>query len=145
MKDYKDFTHFLTSVKSNELYDIKLELTSMIILLNGNCQKISEAITYAKTNSDFNFDTHIASQSSNLLISAEDKFLYQNGELSNNFSQERLNEVLRLYPLMCGEKGINKESKEKKSKDFKSNKKAIKIIIVGGVAVTAYLLYEIIK
>jgi hypothetical protein len=59
MEDYKNFKHFLESVRSNELYAIKLELAAMIILLNGSHQKINEAIAYAQTNSDFDFETHL--------------------------------------------------------------------------------------
>lgn len=145
MEDYKDFTHFLASVKSNELDDIKLELAAMIILLNGNYQKINEAISYAKTNSDFDFEIHKVSKSNYSLITAEDNFLYENGELSNNFSLERLNEVFRLYPLMCKEKDIDNELDETKNKDFKSSNNTNKVIIVAGVVVTAYLFYKILK
>ena len=145
MEDYKNFTHFLASVKSNELYDIKLELAAMIILFNGNYQKINEAIAYAKTNSDFDFEIHKVSQSNNSLITAEDKFLYENGELSNNFSQERLNEVFRLYQLMCNERDVADELDETKKKDFKSSNNTKKVIIVAGAVVTAYLLYKILK
>lgn len=145
MEDYKNFTHFLASVKSNELYDIKLELAAMIILLNGSHQKINEAIAYAKTNSDFDFETHQPSQSKKSLITAEDKFLYENGELSNNFSQERLNEVFRLYHLMCNEKDIANEPNEINRIDFKRSKNTKKVIIVAGAVVTAYLMYKILN
>lgn len=145
MKDYKDFANFLTYVKVNKLFYIKSELTAMIILLKGDFQKINDAIAFAKTNSDFDFEIHQPSQSNISLITAEDKFVYENGELLNNFSQERLNEVFRLYTLMCKEKGVNNESKREKAKDFKSINNTKKIIIVAGVTVAAYLLYEILK
>ncbi|MEZ7514671.1 hypothetical protein [Flavobacterium frigidarium] len=145
MEDYKNFKHFLESVRSNELYAIKLELAAMIILLNGSHQKINEAIAYAQTNSDFDFETHQPSQSKKSLITVEDSFLYENGELSNNFSQERLNEVFRLYHLMCNERDVVNEIDETKKKDFKGSNSTKKVVIVAGVVVTAYFLYKILK
>lgn len=145
MEDYKNFTHFLASVKSNELYDIKLELAAMVILLNGNLHKLNEAIAYAKTNSDFDFETHQPSQSKRSLNTAEDDFLYENGELSNNFSQERLNEVFKLYHLMCKERDINNEPDETKKEDFKGGNNTKKVIIIAGVVVAAYFLFKTLK
>jgi len=142
MEEYTDFTNFLESVKANEIFDIKLELTAMIILLNGNHQKINDAIAFAKSNSDFDFEKHKASQSTGSLITTEDQFLYENGELSNNFSQERLDNVLNLYSLMVQEKEVfNNEIPE--SFRNKNNTKTV-LIVVGAVA-SAYLLYEILK
>jgi len=143
MENYKDFTHFLESVKLNELYDIKLELASMIILLNGNGQKINDAIDYAKSNSDFDFEKHNVLKSHISLITSEDKFLFENGELSNNFSKERLDEVFRLYPLMRKERNIVKDTEQYDVSNSSIDPK--NIVIIAGVVVAAYLLYQILK
>jgi hypothetical protein len=145
MEDYTDFTNFLAYVKANEIFDIKLELAAMIILLNGNHQKINDAIAFAKSNSDFDIETHKASQSNLSLITTEDDFLYEKGELLNNFSQERLDEVFRLYHLMCKEKDIFDKPNDAKTKEFKSSNNTKKVLVATGIVVTAYLLYEILK
>ena len=145
MKDYKDFTNFLAYVKANNLFDIKLELTAMIILLKGDCQKINDAIAFAKANSDFDFEMHQPLQPNISLNTDEDKFVYENGELLNNFSQERLNEVVRLYPLMCKEKDIIDETDQDDVSNSTSDNTTKKVVIITGAVVAAYLLYQILK
>jgi hypothetical protein len=145
MKDYKDFTNFLLHVKANELLDIKLELTAMIILLNGDYQKIDDAIAFAKANSNFDFETHQSSQPHIPLNTDEDKFVYENGELVSNFSKERLNEVFRLYPLMCKEKNITEEPHQNYFSNS-TNNNTIKYVAIGaGVSIGVYLLYQLFK
>lgn len=145
MKDYKDFTNFAGYVRDNLLFDIKLELTNMVILLKGNRQKIDDAIEYAKTNSDFDFEINQPSHPNIPLDTEEDKFVYEKGELLANFSKERLDEVFRLYPLMCKEKDIiNSQDQENFSKTG-TTISTKKVVIITGVIVTAYLLYKILK
>jgi hypothetical protein len=146
MKDYKDFTNFLVHVKANELLDIKLELTAMIILLKGDYQKINDAIAFAKANSNFDFETHQPSQPNITLNTDEDKFVYENGELVSNFSKERLEEVFRLYTLMCKEKNISEDSSDDNDISNSSNNNTIKnVVIVAGVVLGSYLLYQLLK
>lgn len=145
MKDYKDFTNFIAYVKANNLFYIKLELTAMTILLKGNRQKINDAIEFAKTNSDFDFETHKPSQSTIPLYTNEDKFVYENGELLTNFSKERLEDVFRLYPLMCKEKNIVDEPNQDDFSDSTDNSTIKNVAIVAGVALGVYLLYQLFK
>ena len=144
MESYKDFANFLDYVKANKLFEIKLELMSIIVLLRGDCLKINDAIEYARANSDFDFEIHQLSQPNIPLDSNEDKFVYEKGKLLTNFSKERLEEVFRLYPLMCEEKGIVNEPDPEVITD--SNNNIIKkIAIASVVAVGAYLLCQLLK
>ncbi|MFE3867016.1 hypothetical protein ACFX5E_02890 [Flavobacterium sp. LS2P90] len=146
MKDYKDFTNFAGYVRDNLLFDIKLELTNMVILLKGNRQKIDDAIEYAKTNSDFDFEIHQPSHPNIPLDTDEDKFVYEKGELLANFSKERLDEVFRLYPLMCKEKNISQDPNDDNDISNSTNNNIIKNVAIGaGVVVGSYLLYQLFK
>jgi len=145
MKNYKDFTKFLDYVKANKFYEAKLELTSMIVLLKGDYQKVNDAIEYAKANSNFDFEKHHPSQPNIPLDTDEDKFVYEKGKLLSNFSKERLDEVLRLYPLMCEEKGIVNDPVSEDISDGANNNIIKNIAIVAGVAIGAYLLYQLLK
>lgn len=147
MENYKDFTNFSDYVKDNVLFDIKLELTNMIILLNGDRKKIDDAIEYAKANSDFDFEKHQPTDTNISLDTNEDKFVFEKGELLNNFSKERLNEVFSLYPLMFNEKEIIDKSNlevEELSNDF-IDPTTKKVVVIASAVFLTYILYRILK
>jgi hypothetical protein len=145
MKSYTDFTNFLGYVHDNALFEIKIELTAMIILLKGNRKKIDDAIAFAIANSDFDFDKHQPSHSNISLTTNEDKFVFEKGELLNNFSKERLDEVIKIYPLMYKEKNINNVVKQDEYPNSTDDNTLKNVTIVVGAALGAYLLYQLFK
>jgi len=146
MNNYKEFTSFLKEVENNNIISIRNEISNMIILLEGDRDKIYEAIEYAKDKSDFKFDKHIEEGN----LNKKDPFTFENGVLRSNFSKERLDLVLQLYKPYALQ---HDQSKENASHNTTNNKKDINtenskkkgIVIVGVIIVSAYILFEILK
>lgn len=144
MVNYKDFSNFINEVNLNNVFNIKSELSRLIMFLNGEKILINEAINYATENSDFRFEEHINFSLELELSNAEDYYIYEKGLLLDNFSEQRLHKVIELYNQLPNSKIIEEVNKNETIKKASLNKKQIVIATIA-VVVLAAVTYKCLK
>lgn len=144
MVNYKDFSNFINEVKLNNAFNIKSELSRLILFLNGEKKLINEAITYAKQNSDFKLEEHIDIPLDIELSTAEDYYVYEKGLLLNNFSQQRLTKVIELYHQLPKSELIEEIVITENNRKATLNKKQIVIATIAVVVLSA-VIYKCLK
>ncbi|SHG44856.1 hypothetical protein SAMN05444372_10637 [Flavobacterium micromati] len=144
MINYKDFKNFIREVKDDNIFNIKIEICSMIDFFDGDKYLVQESIDYARQNSNFKIENHIDFPVDIELSTAEDYYAYEKGLLLDNFSQERVAKVMELYHQLP-----KLEVVEEEKKVTKNNTKAISDtqIVIAGVTILALALiaYKCLK
>lgn len=133
MRTYKDFTNFINEVKENNIFNVKAELSNMIKFLDGDSNRINDAIKFAKENSAFDYDEHEERTAEIKLSTPADFFIYEKRGLLNNFSKERLAKVIELYHQLPELKIVKEEVVTNYNKSAVTKKQ----IIIATVAVVA--------
>ncbi|TDW52751.1 hypothetical protein EV144_1011444 [Flavobacterium sp. 270] len=139
MVNYKDFSNFINEVNLNNVFNIKSELSRLIMFLNGEKKLINEAIDYATENSDFKFEEHIYFPLEIELTTVEDYYSYEKALLLDNFSEQRLHKVIELYHQLSKSKIA-----EETNTEATVNKKQIVMVTIV-VVVLAAVAYKCLK
>lgn len=149
--EYKNNSSFLNAVKNNDLKMVKSQLTEMIMLFQGDKSELVEAVNYAEKNCSFQFEEHRPTKTQVDDTSNSDLFYTEKVELRDNFSKERFEEVIRLYPLMVGEDDFYSKAKvnsddDNNSKQSSSNVNIKTYLIIGTSAIiVGYIIYRTLK
>lgn len=93
---YKSMTHFVSAVENNDLEQIKVELIKIIKYFYHKPKEIESAISFARSNSNFDFDNH--KEASFDKSSKGEEFDSEYLNLFDNFSKKRYQKVVRLIP-----------------------------------------------
>jgi hypothetical protein len=144
MVNYKDFSNFINEVNLNNVFNIKSELSRLIMFLNGEKILINEAINYATENSDFRFEEHINFSLELELSTAEDYYIYEKGLLLDNFSEQRLYKVIELYNQLPNSKIIEEVNTNETIKKATFTKRQLVIATIA-VVVLAAVAYKCLK
>lgn len=144
MVNYKDFKNFIRDVKEDNIFNIKIEICSMIDFFDGDKKLVQESIDYAIQNSNLKIEDHIEFPLIIELLTIEDYYAYEKGLLLDNFSKERIANVIELYHQLPEVKVSEGEKDE-----TKNSTKAItntQIVLIGmTVLALAIITYKFIK
>ncbi|NGX84815.1 hypothetical protein [Aequorivita sp. KMM 9714] len=137
MREFKENEDFISSIKDNDINEIKRTLIDNIFFLQGDKNEINKAVEYAIANSDFNFETYKELEVSNK-TDKQDYFSDEKWNMRENYSKERYFLLVKLFKETFIEQEYNGEL------DLPSgNNEILKKVIIGGVVLIAgYLIYK---
>lgn len=140
MRKYTENQALITSVRANEVEEIKRILIDNIFFLQGNLTEINKAIEYAINQSDFNFEDHQVLEVSDK-NDKENYFIDEKWNMDKNFSRNRYNLLVELYKDTFAKQEYTYKKETTSKKD-----EIIKKVVVGSVIIIAgYLIYKSIS
>ncbi|AFU67916.1 hypothetical protein P700755_000940 [Psychroflexus torquis ATCC 700755] len=148
--EFKKNKSFVDGVKENDLKMVKSQLSEMIMLFQGNIFELKQAVEYAENNCSFKFEGHLETETEVIRSSNSDFFYAEKVELRSNFSRERFNEVIRLYPLMVEKDNFFGDNPEEDLTDV-NRKNGVKLntktylLIGASIIVSGYILYRLFR
>jgi|SRR5690606_31174016 len=144
MRKYSDNELLIRSVENNNITEIKRILVDNIFFLQGNKEEIEKATKYALHNSNFRFDVHDGSKITTL---SEDQYAFsaENIKLLTNYSNERYDALVDLYPAVFGKNNDSLNTVVTKLPEDKKSSPGKMVAVAIAAVILVYIFYKILN